>query len=456
MNILLINPELPKDAPLVKIPTPPMGLMCIAAVLENEGFEVVILDNNLLELPQIQLSAEIKNVYPDIVGITSDSATFYQSLRIANSVKSIFRNHVPVVIGGPQVNVRCEKVLRYPEVDFVVYGEGEYTMLELCEAIAKNKTKSSIRGLGFKEKGQTKINPPRPFIDNLDDLPFPARHLVPMANYPRRGDWMKIAPVDQVSTSRGCPFDCAFCSNNYVWGRKYRYRSARNVLKEIAMLIRNFGTKGIYFREDVLTINRQRVVEICEGINRQGLHIKWECESRVDTVDRELLEKMRGSGCENIWFGVETGNQKTLDMLKKGITTEQTKNAFKWCNELGIKTGASIILGIPYETIEDMKKTIQFTTEINAYWVMLNIFTGIPTSKMYDEVVKNDWIDSNYGDILFVKTDSFNRKEMERFRRSMEKQLYLNPRWILRMPPRWAAKDIPSLIKRGISLFLQK
>lgn len=458
MKILLIQPEVPKESPFGKVLTPPIGLMYIAAVLENNGFDVAILDNNLLELSEQQLSKRIKEENPDLVGISLDCIRLYSSLAIANSVKTIFQDQVLVVMGGPHVNVRYDRVIQYPDVDFVVYGEGEYTMLELCEAIAKNKPKDSIRGLGFKENGKIRINPPRPLIENLDELPFPALHLVPVTKYPRKGEFSGNIPVGQVSTSRGCPFNCAFCSNTYVWGRKYRYRSAENVLEEIKIHVEKYGAKGIYFREDCLTINRKRVIDICEGIKKEGLDIKLDCESRVDTIDRELLKIMREAGCENLWFGVESGNQKTLDMMNKGITLEQTKTAFKWCKEVGIKTGASIMLGIPYETIEDMKRTIQFVKEINATYVMTNIFMGIPISKMYYEIIENNWIDSNYGDMLYVKTDNFSREEVEQFSRTfVVRELSLNLRGILKvLHSSKIPKDIPRLIKGGVSLLLRR
>lgn len=452
MKILLINPEEPKGSPFGgKVLTPPIGLMYIAAVLENAGFDVQILDSNLLCLSERQLSLEIKQAAPDIVGISVDCIRLYPSLAIANSIKALFHNRVPVVMGGPHVNVRYESVLGHPEVDFVVFGEGEYTMLELCQAIASKKPVDSILGLGFKENGQIRINPSRPLVENLDDLPLPARHLVPMAKYPRKGDYIKNRVVDQVHTSRGCPFNCTFCSNTYVWGKKFRFRSAENVLKETRELIKKYGASGIYFREDCFTIKRERVVEICEGIRREGWDIKWELESRVDTVDRELLKIMHDAGCESIWFGVESANQRTLDLMNKKITVEQTRQVFRWCKEVGIKAGASIMFGIPYETIDDMKRTAQFVKEIDAAYTNFNIFMGIPISKMYYEVVENDWIDSNYGDILFVKTDRFDRDKIERFQRKAIVDFYLNPRrilWLLRSG-KISRKNIARIIKLG-------
>ena len=459
MKILLINPEEPKGSPFgERILTPPIGLMYIAAVLEDAGFDVQILDINLLCLSERQLSLEIKQADPDIVGISIDCIRLYPSLAIANSVKTLFRNRVPVVMGGPHVNVRYESVLQYPEVDFVVFGEGEFTMLKLCQAIAGKRPKDSILGLGFKENGQTRINPPRPLVENLDDLPLPARHLVPMAKYPRKGEFIINRAVDQVHTSRGCPFNCTFCSNTYVWGKKYRFRSPENVLTEIRELVNKYGATGIYFREDCFSINRERVIEICEGIRREGWDIKWEFESRVDTVDRELLKIMHDAGCESIWFGVESANQRTLDLMNKKITVEQTRQAFQWCHEAGIKPGASIMFGIPYETMDDMKRTGQFVKEIDASFTHFNIFMGIPISKMYYEVVENDWIDSNYGDILFVKTDGFDREKMEKFQTKAMIDFYLNPRgilWLLRSGE-ISIKNISRAIKTVVGLRLER
>ena len=459
MKILLINPEEPKGSPFgEKVLTPPIGLMYIAAVLEDAGFDVQILDSNILCLSERQLSLEIKQAAPDIVGISLDCIRLYPSLAIANSVKTLFRNRVPVVMGGPHVNVRYESVLQHPEVDFVVFGEGEYTMLELCQAIAGKKPKGSILGLGLKEDGQIRVNPPRPLIENLDDLPLPARHLVPMAKYPRKGEFIKNRVVDQVHTSRGCPFSCTFCSNTYVWGKKYRSRSAENVLTEIRELVNKYGASGIYFREDCFSIDRERVIEICEGIRREGWDIKWEFESRVDTVDRELLKIVHDAGCESIWFGVESANQRTLDLTNKKITVDQTRQVFQWCKEAGIKTGASIMFGIPYETIDDMKRTAQFVKEIDASFVDFNIFMGIPISKMYYEIVENDWVESNYGDILFVKTDRFDREKIEKVQGKAVVDFYLDPRRIPRLlRATWTyRKHIPRAIRTVVGSYWGK
>ncbi len=448
MKVCLIHPQTQPDSPFFRIVSPPMGLMCIAAVLEGEGHEVSIVDDNLLRLKHRDLVKRIREWGPELLGISSTSASFAAALHLATSLKNALPQ-VPLVMGGPHVNARYEEVIRYPEVDVVVYGEGEYTMRELCCAIEGDGDLSAIRGLGFKRDGQAMITPPRPLIENLDELPLPARHLLELPRYERTGDLMSVYPVDIANTSRGCPFRCRYCSNNLVWGKKYRCRSAKKVVEEIKHLIETYRSKGIYFREDIFTVNKRRVYELCDLLEKENINIHWECESRVDTVDRDLLMRMHKAGCQSIWFGVESGVQRVLDDLGKGITLEQTKECFRWCHQVGIKPGASVMFGVPGEDFDDMRATLRFLDEIAPAYTFFSVFTAVPVSDLYQRVIDKNLIDSAYGHTIFIKTDKFDRRQVEEFVSQAEKHYHLN---LKRLVGRIPQKGLGGLFKGGISL----
>jgi anaerobic magnesium-protoporphyrin IX monomethyl ester cyclase len=429
MKIVLINPNpLPESPWYTKQPVPPVGLMYVAAVLEKEGYEVKIVDAYLERLSQIELSKRIIKQDPDIVGITTDSCNFHESLRVAKLVKNV--SNAVVVMGGPHVTVRAKEVVQYPEVDAVVFGEGEYTMLDIAHMVKNGKSLEGCKGCVFKENDKIIFNPPRKRIENLDVLPFPARHLLPYEKYSRTYTLGGIkTPVDTMCTSRGCLFNCSYCSSRIIWGKVYHARSPENVVAEIEHLIDNYGTKGVYFRDDNFTLDEDRILKICEILREREIDIEWECSSRVDLVNKSLLEKMYKAGCRAIWYGIESGSQETLKKLNKGIRLEQSRNAVKITKEAGIKVGGSFMIGIPGENMEDIEKTLQLIRELKCTPTAAHYFYAIPDSRLYREVVQNGWIDSVYGDILFVKTPEFAKEYLQKILKDIKSEELL---WTLK------------------------
>ena len=229
-------------------------------------------------------------------------------------------------------------------------------------------------------------NPPRKLMENLDEIPFMPLELFPMDKYVRSFCELEVYPVDLMCTSRGCPYTCRFCSNEYVWGHKVRAMSAKRVVDEIEHMVEKYDTKGIYFREDNFTILKKRVGLICDEIKSRGIEIEWICQSRVKPLDEEVIKKMADAGCKSVWFGVESGSQKILDMLNKGITLSDIKRAFDIYKKYGIKRGASVMIGIPGESLDDIQKTRDLINEIKPDYVFWNPFLGIPGSEIYDEI----------------------------------------------------------------------
>jgi len=418
MKTLLINPEAPKVIPSVggHGNVLSLGLAYIAAVLE-QYHEVEVIDNNVEKLNRDQLKRRIEQINPEVIGATSDSFSFSNAKDIATIAKETDKNII-VVVGGPHPNVWPKKSLEDNCFDISVYGEGEATAVELWEKLEKGDDISNVDGIAYKKNGKIIVNPRRKLIEELDSIPFPVRHLFPINKYPRRFLDLRTMPGDTISTSRGCPYSCNYCSNRIIYGRIYRYRSPENIVNEIALLVKEYGTKAIYFREDIFTINKKRVIGICDEIRNRGIKIDWACESRVDTVDGEMLNSMKDAGCKTVWFGVESGSQEMLDRLNKQITVQQVKKTFDLCRKVGIRAGASFMIGIPGETVENIHKTIDFACSLKPALAWFCIFLGIPSSPMYEYIVKNGLFSRDIGNgILLVKTDEFDRNYMERLQK---------------------------------------
>lgn len=412
MKTLLIHPDTPIMYGIGGQCAFPLGLGYIAAVLERQH-DVKVIDVGAERLNDDSLRKSISEVNPEIVGITSDTLTFQRAIEIAEIVKQVDKKII-VVIGGAHSNVLPAYPLKYDCFDISVYGEGERTVVELWDMIEKGESYEAIKGIAFRGRDGITINAKRELIENLNELPFPARHLFPMNKYSGEGS-LHVSPAYPIGTSRGCPFSCAFCSNNVVFGRKYRFRSSQNVVNEIELLINEYNSKGIYFREDLFTVNEKRLIALCDEIGKRGLDFDWECESRVDTISEEMLAAMKGAGCKLIWFGVESGSQKILDYLNKRITLSQIRAAYKLCKRVGIKAGASFMIGVPGETVDDVQNTIALAEELKPEFAWFNIFTGYPTSPLYEYVKENRLYEKevNHG-ILIIKTKEFDRRKLEK------------------------------------------
>lgn len=437
MKILLVNPRLP-DGKIREYATDypkimPMGLAYLAAVLRNEH-EIAVLDDNLLEQSDEEVEKFIREFNPDVIGLSAMSIVYDRAVRIAEIAKKI-NPAVVTVVGGPHANSLPDKVLEDKFFDYAVYGEGEVTFKELLEKIKNKESVESVNGVVWRrENGEVVVNPRRELIADLNALPFPARDLLPFDKYQRREISLGVYPIDNVNTSRGCPYRCTFCSAKSILGKGYRLRSAKSVVDEIEMLVRDYGSKGIYFREDNFTASRKRVEEVCDELERRGIKIVWACESRVNSLDEELMKKMHDAGCRIIWVGAESGLQETLDRIHKDITLEQVRNAVKWGKETGIDVGCSFVIGFPFETKEMMDKTVDFACEIGPASAWFNIFWLIPTSEMYAETLAAGQTDGYLGSGIYtVKTANFDRKWMEEYQKQAHKRFYSSPRRTLNM-----------------------
>ncbi len=385
-HVTLVNPAAPVGAAM-HMPFALLGLGYLAAVLEKNQYQVDVIDCQVLKFSIEDFRTEIGKRRPDIVGITSSTLTYQAALKLVKVTKEVCPNCVTVV-GGAHVTFWDDKALEEcPELDVVVRKEGENTLLEVVDRIAAEKDYQDVVGLTCRKDGKIVRNPDRPYIEDLDSLPFPARHLWPMERFREYEDILYLA------TSRGCVYWCEFCSTVRMHGRKYRMRSPKNVVDELEFLYKKYGISKFTFCDDAFTVDQQRTEVMCNEILSRGLKIQWNCGTRVDMITRELLVKMKEAGCITVWFGVESGTQQVLDAMKKGISPELTIKVLGWVREIGMQPIPNVILGFPGETKESAWKTIKFVEKISPEAVgFYNVATPFPGTPMYDMVKEKGWL----------------------------------------------------------------
>ena len=365
----------------------PLGLAYLAAVLEQSGREVKIIDPNPLKLSGEDIINSIKKFRPDIIGISSSTPNFLKAIDLCKKIKKTL--NVPIIIGGTHITSVPEEILKYKCFDFGIIGEGETTILELVEKIENKEDVSNVKGIAYNDGGKLNKTEPRELIKDLDSLPFPARHLIPpLEKYmPTRGTYKRL-PLGTIITSRGCPYRCSFC-NRAIFGNKFRHRSEKNVVDEIEILIKKFNAKEIKFWDDAINVIPERLINICNEILRRGIKIPWSCIARINGMDEPLLKKMKEAGCWQISYGIESENQKILDNIKKDLTISQIKEVVSTTNKAGIRTRGFFMLGLPGETKETMQQTINFSKSLMLDIANFYITTPYPSTDLYEDAKKS-------------------------------------------------------------------
>ncbi|TET24555.1 MAG: radical SAM protein [Candidatus Bathyarchaeum sp.] len=433
MRVCLINPPRihPKGwgKPVVY---PPIGITYVAAVLERQN-EVSIIDSptegwrNLEQIDETnyrvgltnkEITNRIKRWSPDIVGINIPFSGWSKAaFEVASVVKSVDKDII-TVLDGLHPSARPVDCLSHPNIDFVVRGEAEYTMFELVGALEQDITEDlkKIEGIGFIKNGKNIITPPRQEIQDLDALPFPARHLLPMEIYfdankenPIRGEITKRYAI--MMTSRGCPHECIFCSNHIVMGKTWRGRSPENVVDEIEHLVRTYSIKQIDFFDDNMTLIKKRAENICDLIMERGLDIEWYVPTgvRADTIDEELLKKMKASGCRGIRFAPESGVQRVVSqIIKKNLNLQDVEKAVVLAKKVGIKVGIFFILGLVGETKEDMKETIRYAyklRKLGAENFHFSIATPLYGTELYEQAKRGGFLREDFSDEALARAE---------------------------------------------------
>lgn len=386
IDVLLIYPPYiyPKKSP-------PIGLGYIASVLEKGGYSVKIIDMAVSGMKHMDLGREVKMIKPKIVGISFMTNQYEEAVNVSAVVKRV-NKHIPVIVGGPHVSASPHEILALKTVDIAVMGEGESSVLEVVDNYLKGKGDKleTIKGIAYKAEEKIYVNERREFIQNLDSLPFPAWHLLPLDRYSVPATGGSVAErVFTVISSRGCPNCCIFCDSHAVFGRKFRGRSAKNIFDELVYLEQNFGATQFDFVDDIITIDKNRVFELCALILKYSCKFKWMCNVRVNTVDLEMLEFMKRAGCVRIEFGVESGDTEVLRKLKKGITIEQIETAHGLAREAGLSIGSFVMVGNVGEDFDSVMKTQKLLHRIETDDVYISIATPFPGTELYEMAQNN-------------------------------------------------------------------
>ena len=374
---------------------PPLGLLSIGAVLEKEGIPVEIVPTDIHQMDWGDIRRKIERDKPDIIGVTITTENRFQSFKLVRLAKKAYPGAL-TVLGGPHASMAAEDCLEHiPEIDVVVRGEGELTMLEICRLWGKTKDLcglADVQGISMRADGAIRSNPSRPPILDLDSLPSPAFHLVPFEKYnfqfevPGRG----LLPAVNVMTSRGCPFNCSFCATPINWGRHVRIRSPENVVREIERLKQRYGIKVVFFFDDTFNANPKRAEEISDLIIARKLDIFFKCDVRIDIMSKPLLEKMKRAGLFHLSFGIEAGSERVRnEVVNKKIQIEDFHNLVRWCRELDIIPNVFFIFSHPTETWQEAQETIriieQYKDGIEGSIAILHIYPGTPLEKLARE-----------------------------------------------------------------------
>ncbi len=432
MKILLISP--PTDSVIKRVvgtTGPPLGLAYLASMVKDEH-DVAIIDSIVENLDFEMVKKKIKKFDPDVIGVTSTTSMIPDAYKVANMAKEINEN-VKIVIGGPHVTFLPEKTMEEcKSIDFVVRGEGEITFKELMEALEKEKDLDGIKGLTFRKDGRIINNPPRELIKNLDELPLPSYELLPMEKY--QADGVKFGVI---MTSRGCPFNCIFCSSSLQFGKRWRGYSAERVIEELSILRNEYGRRTIEFLDDTFTLVKPRAIEISKRIVKEGLDISWVASSRVDTFSREVATAMKKGGADMIYFGIESGVQKILDFIGKGITIERAKRAIKMAKDAELHTFGSFIIGFPQETKEDVKKTLSFSRKVGVDFAQYTIATPYPGTRLWNLAMKENLLETMEWSKFttldpVMKLKNFTKYQIKRLLQLAYIMFYLRPKIILR------------------------
>lgn len=442
-RILLVNPvDKTQISSRLGVKAPPLGLIYLASSLEKNAFSVKIVDANLRNMESTEVAGAVKSEKPDIVGLYAPTATIKTAIQCVNEIKRAVPDCF-TIIGGPHASSLPVETLRMSSaLDSVCIGEGERTIVEIAELFSRRDSAdwlASVDGIAYRKRSLgddgIRMTQPRAFIEDLDSLPFPARHLVPFSEYKVLS---KNSSIGNMITSRGCAFSCSYCSSSHLMGGMFRARTPSNVVDEIEELKLRYGVQTIEFIDDNFVLNKKRAMEIAQEIKSRGLDIDFLASSRVDTINRELLGALKKAGLSTIYYGVESGSQRVLNLMHKGIELQKAEDAIKAAKEKDVKTLASFIIGYPGESVEEMRRTIDFAVALDPDYAQFSVLTPYPGTPIYEELKKSDLIATQDWDrytalepVIRYEKLGLSAKAVSRMLRNAYIRFYLRPGYLL-------------------------
>ncbi len=437
----------------------PVGTLSVAAVLQKAGHDVRFINGAFLTHGQIL--AEIRHFKPQFIGLYSTTFGWNKAKKTASDLRKLFSNDCFICAGGPYPIAVRERCLEDAEtdIDAVVTGEGEFTVLEIVERLQSGKSLDGVLGVVYREGRTIAANPPRPLITDLDSLPFPARELLGDAGryIPPPGTYRK-KPVAVMITSRGCNRHCIYCFQLDKERKSgIRYRSVDNVMREIELLIRQ-GYKEIKFLDDTFAANYDRAMKIAGEIRNRRLSIAWFASACVNQVDKPLLRAFRDAGCWAVLFGAESGVQKNLNTIRKGTTLEQIKAAVRAAQDVGLQVSTPFMFGIPGETFEEGLETIDFAVKLNPDIANFHAITPFPGSYLYDNLdrfgtISDELSDFTYQGAAFIPK-TMTREDIHKLRQIAFRKFYLRPSFVLKkLLGLRTLNDVKVVLKSARSIF---
>jgi radical SAM superfamily enzyme YgiQ (UPF0313 family) len=433
--------------------SPPIGLAYVAACLEKAGHQVTLIDSDPLGLNFEQVVSTVVNGKPDVVGLTGMTAMMDIVFDLAKAIKRRDKKIITVLGGVHGSALPVQTMEEEACIDILVKGEGETTAVELMEALDSDryvKNLSDVKGICYREKGDVIENPPRPSIQDLDDLPFPAYHLLPMDKYRSYGWYAWIngirQPYGSIHTSRGCPYKCTFCDANIILGRKYRCRSIENVMGEIDLLVNKYGIRSLRFEDETLTVKKDRAKSLCNALIKRQYHCEYAGAGRVNEIDEETLHLMKKANFILINYGVESGNDRVLDSINKNFTTEQVKGVFEMTEKAGLFSMASFIIGLPEDTRETCEETIKYARELKADYTGVACLIPFPGTEVYRYALDQGvplpirWGDYGQVNSLPIPVNrEIGQEALVKLRRKAHYRLFLNPRYFFKIVRKYRA-----------------
>ena len=445
----------------------PLNLCYLASYVRQKlpQHEYKILDAEAECMTYEQIEDWMEKEIPDIVGISLSTAAYEHCIHVLQSVKRVNPNAMTFA-GGPHPTAMPEECVKEECLDFAVISEGEITCYELIRSwLKKEKNFSNIKGIAYINKNKYVRTESREFLSNLDELPFPARDLAPLHLYaPSPTKRVSSGKSTSILGERGCPHDCHYCVSPRFWKRTYRARSPKNIVDEIQECVEKYGISEFNFHDDLFTLKKQRIMDFCKEIDNRNLKIIFTIQSRVDTLDSEMLQMLAEAGCKKISFGFESGSQEILDNVKKRATIEQARKAVKMVNAAGIYSSGSFMIGNIGETTETIKKTIDFAKDLNLDTVAFQVTTPLPGTELYDIATEKGYIRNGIKLSDFVTVSkklpvmnlpNLSSEDLLKWRKIAYRKFYMRPRYILKKLKQVNTRGSFKNIFEGLKLFIR-